>query len=258
MQVSLFRAPEPANVHSWHNLPDPKSIAGLPVFHKTFCDFPTSNAIDDCETGKSGSQRMDDLTDTSLITRAQNGDVDAFNMLVWRWQAPILNFLYRFLGNREDAEDVCQRTFLKVYSRLGDLEHADRFRVWLYQIATNQARDFLRKKRRLPFFSFFVRKDGNGEDNELDFPDPESDAAEREVENHQLRSILERAMQELPEEQRAVIIMRIYQELKFVEIAEILGESINTVKSRMYYGLRALRNILQRQGLGEEVNDYEV
>lgn len=201
---------------------------------------------------------MDDLNDAELIHRFRNGQVQAFNLLVWRWQKPVLNFLYRFLGNVQDAEDVNQRTFLKVYQKLSSLRQTDKFQIWLYQVAANEARDQLRRRSRGRFFSIGGAH-GEGDDPPVpEIPDTSKESMEDRIHQSELRKIFEQAMQEIPAEQRLVIIMKIYQDLKFVEIADILQESLNTVKSRMYYGLKALREVLQRQNFSKEVLQYEM
>jgi RNA polymerase sigma-70 factor (ECF subfamily) len=204
---------------------------------------------------------MNDLNDAELIQRFRNGQTQAFNLIVWRWQKPLLNFLYRFLGNLQDAEDVNQKTFLKVYQKISSLKEIERFQVWLYQVAANEARDLLRRKKNRSFLSLGIRTKSNSnfeENNVPDIEDTESVDTDNNIHQAELRKIFEHAMQEIPEEQRVVIIMKIYQDLKFTEIAEILQESLNTIKSRMYYGLKALRQVLQKQNFSEEVLNYEM
>lgn len=204
---------------------------------------------------------MASLNDGELIRQFCNGQTQAFNLLVSRWQKPMLNFLYRFLGNAQDAEDVNQKTFMKVYQKLSGLKDVEKFQVWLYQVAANQARDFLRRQKRRSFFSigFSSVSKSETEGNVVpEIADPESLNAENSLHQEELRNIFEQAMEEIPEEQRIVIIMKIYQGLKFFEIADMLQESLNTVKSRMYYGIKALRQVLQKQNISEEVLNYEL
>jgi RNA polymerase sigma-70 factor (ECF subfamily) len=161
----------------------------------------------------------------------------------------------------QDAEDVNQKTFLKVYQKISSLKEIDRFQVWLYQVAANEARDLLRRKKNRSFLSLGIRSKSNSsfeENNVPDIADSETIDADNNIHQAELRKIFENAMQEIPEEQRVVIIMKIYQDLKFAEIAEILQESLNTIKSRMYYGLKALRQVLQKQNFSEEVLNYEM
>lgn len=204
---------------------------------------------------------MNNLSDAELINNFRKGQIQAFNLLAWRWQKPILNFLYRFLGNVQDSEDACQKTFIKVYQKLLDLQDANKFRVWLYQVAANQARDQLRHRKRHSFFSIdSSSKQNPGSDEEIvpNIPDPESNKMEGETHQKQLRHIFQEAMQSIPEEQRVIIVMKVYQDLKFIEIAEALKLPLNTVKSRMYYGLKALKDILKKQNLSEEALSYEM
>ncbi len=201
---------------------------------------------------------MPDTDERELVIRAQNGEVQPFNLLVWRWQKPILNFLFRFLGNRNDAEELCQRTFVRAFQNLGALENPEKFRVWLFQIAANQARDFLRQRRRRRWLPLSPSGKDDGEESAIDLPDPDSLEAEESMQREGVRRILLSALQKIPEEQRKVVIMRTYHDLKFTEIAEILGVPVNTVKSRMYYGLQALRNILEEQNLGKEVRGNDL
>jgi len=204
---------------------------------------------------------MNNLSDAELIERFRKGQIQAFNLLAWRWQKPILNFLYRFLGNVQDAEDACQKTFIKVYQKLMGLQDLNKFRVWLYQVAANQARDQLRHRKRHSFFSINSNSASNSNmDDEIvpELPDPESNNLEGNAHGKQLRQIFEEAMQTIPEEQRAVIVMKVYQDLKFIEISEVLKLPLNTVKSRMYYGLKALKETLKKQNLSEEALSYEM
>ncbi len=200
---------------------------------------------------------MNNLSDAELIERFRKGHIQAFNLLTWRWQKPILNFLYRFLGNVQDSEDACQKTFIKVYQKLMDLQDSNKFRVWLYQVAANQARDQLRHRKRHSFFS--IDSNSNMDDEIVpELPDPESNNIEGKTHGKQLRQIFEEAMQNIPEEQRVVIVMKVYQDLKFIEISEALKLPLNTVKSRMYYGLNALKETLKKQNLSEEALSYEM
>ncbi len=200
---------------------------------------------------------MNNFSDAELIERFRKGQIQAFNLLAWRWQKPILNFLYRFLGNVQDSEDACQKTFIKVYQKLIDLQDLNKFRVWLFQVAANQARDQLRHRKRHSFFS--IDSNSNMDDEIVpELPDPESNNMEDNAHGKQLRQIFEEAMQNIPEEQRVVIVMKVYQDLKFIEISEALKLPLNTVKSRMYYGLKALKEILKKQNLSEEALSYEM
>jgi len=204
---------------------------------------------------------MTDFSDAELIQRFRHGQLHSFNLLVWRWQKPIFNFLYRFLSNQQDAEDACQKTFLKVYQKLSALKETDKFRLWLYQVAANEARDQLRQRKRQPQVSLDAISESRSDaeaGGSPEYSDPATPETDRNLYLTELRQIFAGAMKEIPAEQRVVIVMKIYQGLKFIEIAEILQESQNTIKSRMYYGLKTLRQVLQKQNFSEEVLNYEL
>jgi len=194
------------------------------------------------------------MTDAVLIQQFLDGEIGAFNTLVWRWEKPIFNFVYRTIGNEETAKDICQTTFIRTYRELKRLRDPDKFSPWIYRIALNLCRDELkrRKKRNLLYFDDFF-SDQNASNPVMQIPDQDAKTPEELVDHQELGDILKRAIMALPKEQRVVIVMKQYQGLKFTEIAEILKQPINTVKSRLYYGLRALRKILVDSKFNKEV-----
>ena len=194
------------------------------------------------------------MTDAVLIQQFLDGEIGAFNTLVWRWEKPIFNFVYRTIGNEETAKDICQTTFIRTYRELKRLRDPDKFSPWIYRIALNLCRDELkrRKKRNLLYFDDFFG-DQNASNPAMQIPDQDAKTPEELVDHQELGEILKRAIMALPEEQSVVIVMKQYQGLKFTEIAEILKQPINTVKSRLYYGLRALRKILVDSKFNKEV-----
>ncbi len=202
------------------------------------------------------------MNDRDLIEKFLNGKVDAFNTLVWRWQKIIFNFVWRDLGNRDEAHDVTQQVFIRVYRNLHQLKDRERFSTWIYQIAANLCRDVIKQRRRRQILSLEnMQETGNAElaTNAAFTLLPEDDQhPDRIVSRSQLRELLEKALQEIPEEQRVVVVMKEYQNLKFTEIAEILGAPVNTVKSRLYYGLNALKKVLARWEIDQEVLSYEM
>ncbi|MBL7136000.1 MAG: sigma-70 family RNA polymerase sigma factor [Candidatus Marinimicrobia bacterium] len=199
------------------------------------------------------------MTDEILIERFLSGDVSAFNTLVWRWEKQIYNFILRYLGDYELAKDVMQRTFIRAYKGLSKLKDKKRFSTWLFQIALNQCKDEFKKRKRRHVSINEVHRDENSCTKELIsiIADPK-DGPENATQMDSVTSVLKRALQCIPEEQRVVIIMKEYHGLKFIEIAEILRVPLNTIKSRMYYGLNSLRKVLQQWGVDREDLGYEV
>ncbi len=202
------------------------------------------------------------MTDADLIGKFVKGDVNAFNTLVWRWQKTIYNFVLRYVGNREEAHDLTQQVFMRVYRNLPRLNKPASFSTWIHQIAANLCRDWIKQRRRRPAVSLENLQEAGSTDLHKSpaltlFPEA-SQHPDRIVSRNELRELIEKALQEIPEEQRVVVIMKEYQGLKFTEIAEALGAPVNTVKSRLYYGLSALRKILARWQLDDEVLQYEM
>lgn len=189
---------------------------------------------------------MDDTPDETLMVRFQRGDRTAFKTLVARHQKPLFNFALRQLRSPTAAEDVVQDAFVRVVQSASDFKHEARFSTWLYTIARNLCIDHLRKTalRRHPSLDE-ARPGSDGEGPSLGEQMPDSRASvERGATSTELRSRIAGAVEELPEEQREVFLMREVANLPFKEIAEITGVPENTVKSRMRYALERLQAAL--------------
>jgi RNA polymerase sigma-70 factor (ECF subfamily) len=179
-------------------------------------------------------------TDEELVARSKTGDTESFNQLVKRWERPIFALAYRTLGREEDARDVTQETFLRAFRALSGFKGDAKFSSWLYRIALNLCRDWMRKDRRAPLVAV------------PDGVDVEDLAAERgpteTVEDLAARAELSRevakAMTHLPAEQRQAIILKEYHGLTFQEIADLMQCPLSTVKTRVYQGLSTLRKQL--------------
>ena len=194
------------------------------------------------------------MTDAALVVRFVKGDINAFNTLVWRWEKPIYNFVLRIIGNREHAKDLSQIVFIRIYKQLKTLNDPEKFSSWAYRIALNLCKDELKKKNRHRIISLDALTSTEPENNRArQFPDHHTQTPEEIMHNRQVATLIQNALEKIPEEQRVVIVMKQYQGLKFTEIAEILGEPINTIKSRLYYGLRAMKRVLEGSRLSKEV-----
>ena len=200
------------------------------------------------------------MTDAQLIAKFRNGDLNAFNTLVWRWEKPVYNFVYRYVGNREDARDLCQKTFIRVYRKANKLRDANKFSTWLFQIAVNLCRDELKRQKRRHHVSLEqLQENGNGTLRAGQESNPKNQAQpDQALHRLELSELINRALQHIPEEQRAVIVMKEFQGLKFTEIAEVLETSVNTAKSRMYYGLTALRKVFDKWQINQETLRHEM
>jgi RNA polymerase sigma factor, sigma-70 family len=184
-------------------------------------------------------------TDEELVALSQGGDLDSFNQLVLRWERPIYALAYRVIGREEDARDVAQETFLRAFRALKGFKGQAKFSSWLYRIALNLCRDWMRRERRSP-----VAQAPEGMDIiELAGEATPSESIEERVARHQVGRAVGKAMSLLPEEQRTAIILKEYHGLTFQEIAELLDCPLSTVKTRLYQGLSVLRTHLQDAGV---------
>ena len=179
-------------------------------------------------------------TDEELVARSRSGDAESFNQLINRWERPIYALAYRVIGREEDARDVTQETFLRAFRGLAAFKGQAKFSSWLYRIALNLCRDWIRRKKRSPMATL-------PEDVELE--DLASDAGPTEtvedlVSRRELSELVEAAMARLPEEQRTAIILKEYHGMTFQEIADLQGCPLSTVKTRLYQGLSVLRRDL--------------
>ena len=172
--------------------------------------------------------------DASLVLRCREGERNAFEQLVIRYQKPVFNLALRMLRNRQDALDVAQTTFLKAFEHLGDFDPAYRFYSWLYRIAINESLNALalRKSR--------AELDANTPD---EGPGPESAA-----EGDQALHAIEDALMQISPELRTVAILRHITQLSYGDIAETLGLPEKTVKSRLHSARERLRDQLRRCG----------
>jgi RNA polymerase sigma-70 factor (ECF subfamily) len=182
-------------------------------------------------------------SDEELVERFQNGEASAFDTLVRRWERKLQGAIYRLVGPGDDVRDLSQETLLKAYRGLGTFKKEARFSSWLYQIALNVCRDRMRRTRGKSYLSF---------DELSEVGEAAGDAGPSALELIEARDLSRQvaaAVAALPEEQREVVVLKEYQGLTFLEIAETLDVPLSTVKTRLYRGLGQLRQQLVRQGI---------
>jgi RNA polymerase sigma-70 factor, ECF subfamily len=183
-------------------------------------------------------------TDEELVARAKGGDEDSFNQLILRWERPIYALAYRVIGREEDARDVCQDTFLRAFRALPGFKGEAKFSSWLYRIALNLCRDWIRRQRRAPT----VQMPEGADPVEMVGEQGPAESIEELVSRRELSAVVEEAMALLPEEQRTAIILKEYHGMTFQEIADLQGCPLSTVKTRLYQGLSVLRRHLEKNG----------
>ena len=168
------------------------------------------------------------------LLKAIEGDRAAMNRLFEQWYPQVYAIVYRYFGQKDVALDVCQRTFIAVFKNLDSLAEPQKFKGWLFRTAINHCHmEDRSRKRRIKREEVWQQQK-----NQL------AQTPHQLYQKKEKANIIAAALQQLPEEQRELILLKEYQELKFREIAELLHISENTAKSRLYYGLKSLRKIL--------------
>jgi RNA polymerase sigma-70 factor (ECF subfamily) len=168
-------------------------------------------------------------TDEELIARFQSGDIYAYEQLVRRYKEPLLNFIFRFIGDLVEAEDIVQDTFYRVYKNKHYYKEVAKFSTWIYTIASNLAKTELRRRRRKRFFS--INKETPNE-KEVEIPDLKTDP-EVEANTVVTEKIIQKAIGKLPQKFRQVIVLRDIQGFSYEEISSIIKVPLGTVKSRV-------------------------
>jgi RNA polymerase sigma-70 factor (ECF subfamily) len=179
------------------------------------------------------------MVSQDLLDACRRGDREAFEEIVRITYRPVYTLAYRLVGDRQDAEDVCQEAYLRVFRALGTFRGDARFETWLYRIVTNAALSFLRRKGR---FGDLRSEPVEPAEPSLDLP-----LADRTVD----RDALESALQELPVGMRAVVVLKDVYGLSHQEIAEELGASEGAVKVRLHRARKRLKDRL----VGAEARD---
>jgi len=185
------------------------------------------------------------LSDNELITRYVAGDENALKQLINRHQKKIFSYILMSVKNRELAEDIFQDTFIKVINTLksDNYKEEGKFLQWVMRIANNLKIDYYRKVQRMPVF------ESNSDFNIFDVLNGTDPSVEQKIITEQIYSDVKNLVQYLPEEQREVLEMRIYDDVSFKDIAETTGVSINTALGRMRYALINLRKLIKEKNV---------
>jgi RNA polymerase sigma-70 factor (ECF subfamily) len=186
---------------------------------------------------------LSDPSDEALLAAYRSGESRAFEILLGRYRVPLFNFLLRSARDRGQAEELYQDVWMKVIERCDDFRGDAKFSTWLYAIARNLAIDHQRKMKFRGHASLDATQPSTGQSmgERLGNPGP---STEQLAIGGFIRSRLVSAVEQLPEEQREVFLLRQLQGLAFKEIAEVVGIPTNTVKSRMRYALERLQGLL--------------
>lgn len=219
----------------WGKPPDGTSEKAVPEIHDSL---------------KAEDEAPLDENITDLVRQAQNGDDDAFSELVRHYEKFVYNTACKALsaGGRsiDGADDIAQSAFIKAWRNLSLFRGECTFSTWLYRITVNTARDMLRYESRRGTVSLVKDTEDEDDGSEWDVPVTSGDTIpEDAMERKEAILAVRRAIEELPEDQRQVIVMRDLHELSYQEIAEKLGIELGTVRSRINRGRQKLKNILE-------------
>jgi RNA polymerase sigma-70 factor, ECF subfamily len=179
------------------------------------------------------------------IQRFLEGEEQAFDLIVQLWEKKIYNLSWRMLGNREDAQDIVQETFLSVFKSIRNLRDPGSFSTWLYQIALNHCRIRQRSRSsRLILAGVLSDKTGEGGEYLADIP-----AARNHRDPLEDIDLIRKALLDLSEDHRTAIVLKEYIGLSLEELASVMKCPLSTAKSRLYHGLREVQRNLKRLGI---------
>ncbi len=172
------------------------------------------------------------------MERIAAGDEAAFRELVEAWEQPVFAFLARMLGNREDARDLAQETFVRVYEQASRYSPEGKFRSWLFRIAGNFARSALRRRKVLQWV---------GLDSAQNIASNAHESPDRSIERDERNRKLQAALDKLPARQKEAIVLQRFHEMSQNEVAGAMGASIPAVESLLHRGMQALRTELVKE-----------
>lgn len=192
----------------------------------------------------SSFDRNVETEDAEVIAAIWDGDVNAYSILVSRYQKPVFNLMFRMTGSYEDATDLAQETFIKAYDQLHRFQKGKKFFPWLYTIGMNHAKNFLRQRNRTHCVSIDDCEMGSG----LDYPGQQEDNICSKLDYE----LLHTALDQLPLDYREALVLRYHEELSMEDVAFALKLKLSAAKMRVHRGLARLREILEKGQNGKE------
>lgn len=191
-----------------------------------------SKKLDDTEAPRTGSDDHDD----ALVRRVQQGDKEAYNLLVIRYQHRVIELAYRYAGNQADARDIAQEALVRAYRGIAAFRGESSFYTWLYRIVVNTARNYLEINRRFRGSLSLDAQELSGQDDGqmLIF----SDTPDQLLETDELQAVIMKAMAELPADQRQAITLREIEGMSYEDIARTMNIPLGTVRSRIFRARR--------------------
>lgn len=169
--------------------------------------------------------------DNKLISNTLNGNIESFGMLVEKYQEKMLNLALQITNDKDAAKDIAQTAFIKSYQNLEHFNTSKKFFSWIYRITLNESLNY--------------RKHSQYTENIFDDVNENNTSSQEEIERQEISAIVNKAVNDLDDKYKSLIILKHFQELSYEEIAEITDLPISKVKSRLYIARENLRNILQ-------------
>jgi RNA polymerase sigma-70 factor (ECF subfamily) len=181
-------------------------------------------------------------TDEELLCAYREGEGEALRLLIERYRAPLFGFLVRFLGDRAAAEDVFQEAFLQVHLSADSFDPERRLKPWLFTIAANKGRDWLRKQRRQAATELSTPvSSGDGSTEMVDLLEGPGLAPEVDLDDSELSTQVRHAVDDLPDHLREILLLAYFQRFNYNQIAEVLDIPLGTVKSRLHSAVAAFK-----------------
>jgi RNA polymerase sigma-70 factor, ECF subfamily len=180
------------------------------------------------------------ILDKDIVLAAKNGNLGAFEALLFVCEKPIFNYIYRMVTHRQTAEDLTQETFLRVYKHIGSVDPERNALAWIYTIATNTTYDYLRKRKRGGEIYFWELQD-------LELETADEHTAVDLITNIEARTDVLKAMENLRVEYKAVLLLFYYHDLPYESIADTLQVPLNTVRTFLHRAKLALKQELLNQ-----------
>lgn len=192
-----------------------------------------------------------DLTDQQLVARVQKGDKKAFDLLVLKYQHKIMSLISRYLRNSDEVQDVAQEAFIKAYRALPNFRGESAFYTWMYRIAINTAKNYLVARQRRPPTVDIDIDDAEHFEGDFDLKDIEN--PENILFGGELKAVVEKAIQALPDELRTAVSLREFDGLSYEDIAIAMDCPVGTVRSRIFRAREAIDKQVKAQINGEPV-----
>ncbi len=186
------------------------------------------------------------VTETELIINAQQGNIEAFESLIYKYDKNVLSLALKYVNNRDDAKDIYQEVFLRVFKGLKKFQFKSEFSTWLFRITTNVCLTHSSKTRKKKFVSINEENSDDENSNEiLQLPDEENSTPDKLAEKSEIKKVVNEAMETLSPKQKMIFTLKHYEGYKIREIAEIMEIGEGTVKKTLFEAVHKMRDQLQ-------------